>query len=461
VTDLGKCELCAVSVAVIKKIQRTAHSHPISSLSLMINKDASVTFYLDCDGTLPGESVYVVGNHAHLGHWDPFRAFPLRTTSITFPQWCSSPVSIQGGSLIEFKFILQHESRTGYVVWEGFEGNRIITFVPGSATTVKSVWGQRRSSVTTSSIPQVTLKPEPFMTRCSSEATLMKFAESGAASALEKSVADASPVAASFLCREPMRRNFSLSLLNPDVATDEDGENNDTQVFQSIEAEDDKSCGEDNGNSMSTNRGVSLQHIMSFSALTDLAGPDQKAQTRAGNKAHSQYSPLNLDVPVVIVTSEVAPWSKTGGLGLVAASYSYEFARSGHRTMVVSPKYKHYEEISQVGEAHVEVSGRTELVRYWHHYKKHFEGAGCDYVFVEHHSIEREGGLYNGSDGHEYGDNVLRFTLLSLAALEAPLILSFGGRPYGDKVVFIANDWQSGLVPLYLSYRYRRRGCYL
>lgn len=50
-------------------------------------------------------------------------------------------------------------------------------------------------------------------------------------------------------------------------------------------------------------------------------------------KAQSSYEPYNLNVPVVIVSSEIAPWSKTGGLGLVAASYGYEFARKGHRTM--------------------------------------------------------------------------------------------------------------------------------
>jgi starch synthase len=80
---------------------------------------------------------------------------------------------------------------------------------------------------------------------------------------------------------------------------------------------------------------------------------------------------------------------------------------------------------------------------------------------VEHHSLERQGGLYNGDDGREYGDNLFRFTLLSLAALEAPLILNIGGRgTYGDKVLFLANDWQAGLVPLYLTYKYRRNGCY-
>ena len=48
-------------------------------------------------------------------------------------------------------------------------------------------------------------------------------------------------------------------------------------------------------------------------------------------------------------------------------------------------------------------------------------GRGCDCIFVDHPAIERAGGLYNDDDGKEYKDNLYRFTLLSLAAMEAPL----------------------------------------
>jgi len=208
-------------------------------------------------------------------------------------------------------------------------------------------------------------------------------------------------------------------------------------------------------------RGISLRHCTSLSAFTDMLAAEEKAEVRAANsRAQQRYEPFNLGVPVVIVTSELAPWSKTGGLGLVAASYSYEFAVNGHRTMAVSPKYRHYDEINYVGETQVLVNGRQETVKYWHRFMDYGGGRGCDLIFVDHPSIQRDGGLYNGDDGREYGDNLFRFTLLSLAAMEAPLVLKLGGCPYGDKVAFLANDWQSGLVPLYLTHRYRRHGCY-
>jgi starch synthase len=44
--------------------------------------------------------------------------------------------------------------------------------------------------------------------------------------------------------------------------------------------------------------------------------------------------------------------------------------------------------------------------------------------------------------------------------LEAPLNLTVRGSKYGDKVLFLANDWQAGLVPLYLCHKYRCNKCY-
>ena len=54
-----------------------------------------------------------------------------------------------------------------------------------------------------------------------------------------------------------------------------------------------------------------------------------------------------------------------------------------------------------------------------------------------------------------------RYTLLSLAALEAPLQLEINGSTYGDDCVFIANDWHAAMVPVYLAAKYRPGGVYL
>ena len=45
-----------------------------------------------------------------------------------------------------------------------------------------------------------------------------------------------------------------------------------------------------------------------------------------------------------------------------------------------------------------------------------------------------------------------RCALLCKAALEAPWLVPCGGAPYGDNnLVFIANDWHTALLPVYLQ----------
>ena len=56
-------------------------------------------------------------------------------------------------------------------------------------------------------------------------------------------------------------------------------------------------------------------------------------------------------------------------------------------------------------------------VNYWHQYQRYDESSelGADYIFVDHPCFRRAGGLYHNQAG-EYGDNLFRFALLSLAA---------------------------------------------
>jgi len=171
------------------------------------------------------------------------------------------------------------------------------------------------------------------------------------------------------------------------------------------------------------------------------------------------------DIPVVIVSSELLPWSNSGGLGRVTASLSQQFAMRGHKTMSVAPMYTRpppEEGFSYVGSAWVRLDQRDHEVRCMHKFVPFGEGKGCDYVLLDHGCYQhRPHGLYCDSrTGQDYGDNLYRFAMLSLAALEVPLRLNFGGVPYGQRVVFLSNDWQAGLVPVYLVHRYRRTGIY-
>uniref|UniRef100_A0A383VM81 starch synthase n=2 Tax=Tetradesmus obliquus TaxID=3088 RepID=A0A383VM81_TETOB len=155
---------------------------------------------------------------------------------------------------------------------------------------------------------------------------------------------------------------------------------------------------------------------------------------------------------LVFVTSEVAPWSKTGGLGDVLGSLPIALAARGHRVMVVTPRYSDYAEPTYSGTT-INING-NEVGMY------HYAHKGVDWVFVDHPCYPRPGGIYADEHG-VYGDNQFRYQLLCLAAMEAPLQLPLGEKGlYGQDCVFIANDWHAALVPVYLAAKYRPYGVY-
>jgi len=155
---------------------------------------------------------------------------------------------------------------------------------------------------------------------------------------------------------------------------------------------------------------------------------------------------------IVVVSSECAPWSKTGGLGDVAGSLPKALAGRGHRVMAISPRYHEYDNAWETGVRHrVRVMGQEHEYGYFHAYVD-----GVDYVFVDHPAYRSFGDdIYGGSRQ----DLQFRCALLCKAALEAPWIVPCGDTVYGDEsLMFIANDWQAALVPFYLQAHYRDYG---
>ncbi|XP_057951560.1 soluble starch synthase 1, chloroplastic/amyloplastic [Malania oleifera] len=165
---------------------------------------------------------------------------------------------------------------------------------------------------------------------------------------------------------------------------------------------------------------------------------------------------------VVFVTAEAAPFSKTGGLGDVCGSLPIALAARGHRVMVVSPRYlngtasdKKFAGASAVDcRIKIYCFGGAQEVTFFHEYR-----AGVDWVFVDHPSYHRPGNPYGDAFG-AFGDNQFRFTLLCYAACEAPLVLPLGGYTYGEKCLFLVNDWHASLVPVLLAAKYRPYGVY-
>ncbi|OAY56252.1 granule-bound starch synthase 1, chloroplastic/amyloplastic isoform X1 [Manihot esculenta] len=170
---------------------------------------------------------------------------------------------------------------------------------------------------------------------------------------------------------------------------------------------------------------------------------------------------------LIFVGAEVGPWSKTGGLGDVLGGLPPAMAARGHRVMTVSPRYDQYKDAWDTSvSVEIKIGDRIETVRFFHSYKR-----GVDRVFVDHPMfLEKVWGktgskIYGPRAGLDYQDNQLRFSLLCLAALEAPRVLNLNSSknfsgPYGEEVAFIANDWHTALLPCYLKAIYQPMGIY-
>ncbi|XP_039059569.1 granule-bound starch synthase 2, chloroplastic/amyloplastic-like [Hibiscus syriacus] len=155
---------------------------------------------------------------------------------------------------------------------------------------------------------------------------------------------------------------------------------------------------------------------------------------------------------VILVAAECAPWSKTGGLGDVAGSLPKALARRGHRVMVVVPRYSDYADSQDIGvRRKYKIDGQDMEVSYCHAYID-----GVDFVFLE-------SAVFRHMQNYIYGGNrvdiLKRMILLCKAAVEVPWYVPCGGVCYGDgNLVFIANDWHTALLPVYLKAYYRDNG---
>lgn len=159
---------------------------------------------------------------------------------------------------------------------------------------------------------------------------------------------------------------------------------------------------------------------------------------------------------VVLVSSEVAPWSKSGGLGDAVASLAKALARAGHEVVTVSPRYRGVA-------ADAVFSGFVARVPLgaWQHAAGIHElvADGVRHFFVDNGMFDRDG--YYGDANGSFGDNHIRFALLCQAAIHT------ARRFLGEDVVFHCHDWQGALLPVYLKAYWRplglfeRSGCVL
>ena len=146
---------------------------------------------------------------------------------------------------------------------------------------------------------------------------------------------------------------------------------------------------------------------------------------------------------ILLASSEVAPFAKTGGLADVAGALPKALAALGHEVRVVMPKYRMVDEAKHglrriLPRLPVPIAGTLESAAVW-------EGAIASvpvYFFQQDEYYDREG-LYQLA-GRDHPDNAERFAFFCRAILELARFLDFVPD------VFHCNDWQTAMVPTYL-----------
>ena len=160
---------------------------------------------------------------------------------------------------------------------------------------------------------------------------------------------------------------------------------------------------------------------------------------------------------ILMVSPEIAPFSKVGGLGDMVGSLSKEMARLGHDVRVVTPLYGCVKPSTQryVALESLAVNlggGYQEHACVWEETLP--QGFGAQIYFLEHRDYYDRHEIYAGPWG-SHADNWRRFTFLARAALDLCHALDW----YPD--VVHCHDWTTGFIPVYLNTtdRNTRLGC--
>ena len=143
-------------------------------------------------------------------------------------------------------------------------------------------------------------------------------------------------------------------------------------------------------------------------------------------------------VKVLLCSSEVTPYAKTGGLADVSAALPAELNRQGIRCSVVMPLYREIRNLDLPlkfrGDLAVLTGTGIAEARVFSHDTT---------FFIAHPLFSDRTGLYSYA-GYDYPDNLERFSFFSRACVELVRLI-------GDVDIVHCNDWQTALVLAYLK----------
>ena len=155
-----------------------------------------------------------------------------------------------------------------------------------------------------------------------------------------------------------------------------------------------------------------------------------------------------------MVFPEVAPFSKTGGLGDVGGALPKVLKDMGHDVRIITPQYQVVNErkyvlrdVIRLQRIDVPLGGETLQINV----KSAFlPNTKVQVYFIDYKPYFFRKGLYSDpKTGKEYGDNDKRFILFNKGVLETLHKLHW------QPDIVHCNDWQTGLIPYLLKSTYR------
>ncbi len=155
-----------------------------------------------------------------------------------------------------------------------------------------------------------------------------------------------------------------------------------------------------------------------------------------------------MKLSIAHIASEVAPFSRTGGLASVLGSLPRAHVELGYNTIVVTPFYEQIipaellKDLEVVAQKH-EIELSTDIFEKVTYYKLMHEGVPI--YFVAHNKFFGDRTTLYGAKN----DNA-RFMLFNVAALQLMKLINF------QPDIINCHDWHTGLIPYFLKWRYRK-----
>ncbi|MFA4992208.1 MAG: glycogen/starch synthase, partial [Candidatus Omnitrophota bacterium] len=150
---------------------------------------------------------------------------------------------------------------------------------------------------------------------------------------------------------------------------------------------------------------------------------------------------------ILFISPEVFPFAKTGGLADVVGALPEAIAKKGHDSSVILPLYQlvrknGFKPSLFKKNIPLRINNREDTFNLY--FLKH---NGADVYFIEKNEYYDREQLYGTPQG-DYPDNAFRFSFYAKAIIASiPHI--------GKQDVIHCNDWQSGLLPLYIRLYHR------